>query len=250
MEVADERRRAAGVEHPLLDLGHGRGGFGQVDGDAHHLGAGLGQLDALPRRRRGIGGVGHRHRLHDDGRAAADLDVADAHADGPVEPGIAGTASSLSSGARPTSVQPSCSRMLWMWSARASARSMRVVVLGPVHLPVEEPGDGASVRCRERPWRARCDAPRVMRHSTVGSEESVGLSVDACRGRRRYNAGVRPRCTVPPRLAMTVPRHDESRDCLGRSGRDASWSAARLPAGTITSPASRADARTRARRPE
>ena len=36
------------------------------------------QLDALPRRRRRIGGVGHRHRLHDDGGAAADRDGADA----------------------------------------------------------------------------------------------------------------------------------------------------------------------------
>ena len=29
--------------------------------------------------------VGHRHRLDDDRRAAADLDAADLHADGPVE---------------------------------------------------------------------------------------------------------------------------------------------------------------------
>ena len=50
VEVADERRRAAGVEHALLDLGHGGRRFRHVDGDAHHLRAGLGQLDALPRR--------------------------------------------------------------------------------------------------------------------------------------------------------------------------------------------------------
>ena len=78
MEVADERRRAAGVEHALLDFGHGRGRLGHVDGDAHHLGAGLPQLDALPRGRRRIRRVGHRHRLHDDRGAAADGDVADA----------------------------------------------------------------------------------------------------------------------------------------------------------------------------
>ena len=75
----------AGVEHALLDLGHGRRRFGQVDRDPHHLGAGLGQLDALLRGARGVGGVGHRHRLDDDRRAAADLDGADAHADGPVQ---------------------------------------------------------------------------------------------------------------------------------------------------------------------
>ena len=70
----------------LLDLGHRGRGFGQVDGDAHHLGAGLGELDALLRGGRRIGRVGHRHRLHDDRRAAADLDAADADADGLVKP--------------------------------------------------------------------------------------------------------------------------------------------------------------------
>ena len=94
VEVADERRGAAGVEHPLLDLGDGRGGFGQVDGDAHHLRSRLGQLDALPRGAGGVGRVGAGHRLHDHGRAAADLDAADARvadsdADGAVKPDAA-----------------------------------------------------------------------------------------------------------------------------------------------------------------
>ena len=48
---------------------------GSVHRDAHHLRPGLRQLDALLRRRARIGRVGHRHRLHDDRRAAADLDV-------------------------------------------------------------------------------------------------------------------------------------------------------------------------------
>ena len=87
VEVADERRGAAGVEHPLLDFGHRRRRLRQVDGDAHHLRSGLSQLDALLRRRRRVGGVGHRHRLDDDGRAAADLDAADADADGSVKLG-------------------------------------------------------------------------------------------------------------------------------------------------------------------
>ena len=47
VEVADERRGDAGVQHPLLDLGHRRGRFRHVDGDPHHVGTGLGQLDAL-----------------------------------------------------------------------------------------------------------------------------------------------------------------------------------------------------------
>ena len=85
VEVADERRRHAGVEHAPLDLGDGRGGLGHVDGHAHHLGAGLGELDALLSRARGIGRVGHRHRLDHDGRAAADLDRTDPDADSLVE---------------------------------------------------------------------------------------------------------------------------------------------------------------------
>ena len=154
VEVADERRRAAGVEHPLLDLGHGRRRFGQVHRDAHHLRSGLGQLDALLRRGRRVGRVGHRHRLHDDRRAAADLDVADAHADGAVEAGgtpwlrlqapVYRSAKRRSTTTQRLSSRPR-TRMLWMCSARARASSIDVVVLGAVHLAVEEPGDGGAV---------------------------------------------------------------------------------------------------------
>ncbi len=45
----------------------------------------LGQLDALLRRRRRVRRIGHRHALDDDGRAAADLDGADADGHGTVE---------------------------------------------------------------------------------------------------------------------------------------------------------------------
>ena len=85
VEVADERRRAPGIEHPLLDLGHGRGGDGDVHRDAHHLRSGFPQLDHLSRRCLRIGSVGHGHRLDDHGRPAADLYVADLHAYGLVE---------------------------------------------------------------------------------------------------------------------------------------------------------------------
>ena len=71
VEVADQRRGAAGIEHALLDLGHRRGRFGKVHGDAHHLRPRLPQLDALLRGPLRIRRVGHRHRLHDDRRAAA-----------------------------------------------------------------------------------------------------------------------------------------------------------------------------------
>ena len=85
VEVADERRGDAGVEHAPLDLRDRRRGFRHVDGDADHLGAGLRQLDALLRGARGIRRVGHGHRLDDDGRAAADLDRTDADADSLVQ---------------------------------------------------------------------------------------------------------------------------------------------------------------------
>src|SRR5262249_9762998 len=65
----------------LRDLG---GGLLRVHGDAHELGAGPRELDDLRGRARGILGVGVRHRLDDDGRAAADDDATDAAGDAPV----------------------------------------------------------------------------------------------------------------------------------------------------------------------
>ena len=82
MKVADERRGAAGVEHPLLDLGHGRRRFREVYGHAHHLRPGLPQLDALLRRRLRVRRIRHRHGLHDHRCATANGDIADADADG------------------------------------------------------------------------------------------------------------------------------------------------------------------------
>ena len=70
-----------GVGIAAVELAHARGltvigsgGFGQIHRHAHELGSGLGQLDALLRRRARVGRVGHRHRLHDDRRSAAHLD--------------------------------------------------------------------------------------------------------------------------------------------------------------------------------
>ena len=61
VEVADEGGRHARVEHSLLDFRDRCCRLGKVDGDAHHLGARLGQLDALRGRRRCVGGVRHGH---------------------------------------------------------------------------------------------------------------------------------------------------------------------------------------------
>jgi hypothetical protein len=82
VKVADERSRDPGVEHPALDFRDGQRRFRDIDGDAHHLGSSLGELDALLRRALSIGRVGHRHRLDNHRRAAADLDGADPHPDG------------------------------------------------------------------------------------------------------------------------------------------------------------------------
>ena len=85
VKVADERGVAAGIEHALLDLGHGSSRFRQVHRDAHELGSRFGQLDALLCRGLGISGVGHRHRLHDNGSSATDLHASDADTHGLVK---------------------------------------------------------------------------------------------------------------------------------------------------------------------
>ncbi len=77
MEVADERDRAAERIEALADRGHRGRGLRRVDGDADELRAGLGELAHLRDRGLDVGGVGVRHRLHDDRRAAADRHAAD-----------------------------------------------------------------------------------------------------------------------------------------------------------------------------
>src|SRR5262245_57619279 len=79
VKVADERSGDVRVEHALFDFGNGGRGFGRVDGDANHVGPGVGQLDTLLSRCLRIGGVSQRHRLHDDWRTAADLDATHHH---------------------------------------------------------------------------------------------------------------------------------------------------------------------------
>ena len=81
VEVADERGVAAGIEQAALDLGHGGRGFGQVHRDAQQFRSRAGQFETLLRGGRDVGRVGVAHRLDDDGRPAADLDLADPHPD-------------------------------------------------------------------------------------------------------------------------------------------------------------------------
>ena len=81
VKVADDRYVHAQFCQPLLDVRHCGGRFVTVDGNAHQLRAGGGKGGDLPRGRVDIGRIGVRHRLHDDGRAAADGDAADADCD-------------------------------------------------------------------------------------------------------------------------------------------------------------------------
>ena len=78
---------ASRVEHAPFDFRNRGRRFLQVDGDAHHFRTCLGQLDALFRGGLCVRRIRHRHRLHDHGRTAAHLDVADTDANGFVETG-------------------------------------------------------------------------------------------------------------------------------------------------------------------
>ena len=80
VEVADERRGDAGIEHPALDFRDGGRGLRQVHRHAHHLGSRFGELDALLRGRGGIRRIRHSHRLDDNRRTSTDLDGPDTDA--------------------------------------------------------------------------------------------------------------------------------------------------------------------------
>ena len=62
-------------------MGYGGGGLVAVDGDAHEFRAGAMERRDLPDGRFDVRRVGIGHRLHDDGRAAANFDAADIDAD-------------------------------------------------------------------------------------------------------------------------------------------------------------------------
>src|SRR5262245_9432929 len=85
MEVADERRGDASIDHALLDFGNRRGRLRCIHRDPHHVRACAGQLDALLSGGFRIDGIRHRHRLNDNRRAAADLHAADHHANSPMQ---------------------------------------------------------------------------------------------------------------------------------------------------------------------
>ncbi len=79
VKIADQRRFAPGLEHALLDFGHGRGGFRHVHGDADHFRTGAGEFEALANGGVHIRRVRIGHRLNDDGCASADSHAAHLH---------------------------------------------------------------------------------------------------------------------------------------------------------------------------
>ena len=81
VEVADEGHAHAHLRETVADVGHRLGGLVAIDRDAHQLGAGTGQRRRLADGALDVGGVGVGHRLHDDGRIAADDHAADVDGD-------------------------------------------------------------------------------------------------------------------------------------------------------------------------
>ena len=82
MKIADD-----GNEYPpgfqlFADMGDGPRGFVAIHGHPHDFGPGSGQGRHLPDGRVDIGGIRIRHGLHDDRRAAANLNRPDLDADG------------------------------------------------------------------------------------------------------------------------------------------------------------------------
>ena len=90
VEVADDRHVDVHLKKPFLDMRHGGGRLVAVDRNAHDLRTGARQRRHLLCGRRGVGGVGIGHRLHHDGRAAADGYIADLHGNGSMPLGRAG----------------------------------------------------------------------------------------------------------------------------------------------------------------
>ena len=77
VKIANDGRVAAQIAQPGYDFRDGRGRFRHVHGNAHQLRPGVGEFLALRHGPGDVGGVRVGHRLHDDRRAAAHLNVAD-----------------------------------------------------------------------------------------------------------------------------------------------------------------------------
>ena len=81
VKVADQRHGDTSRIQALADRRHSGGGLLVVDGDPYQFRTCLRQFRHLGGGRRDVGGIGVGHRLHHDGRVAADRDGADADGD-------------------------------------------------------------------------------------------------------------------------------------------------------------------------
>jgi hypothetical protein len=79
MKIADQRHPASQHVEALADARNRSGGFQGIDGHAHHLRAGIGELLYLAHGGADVDGVGIGHRLHHYGRIAADQNMANPH---------------------------------------------------------------------------------------------------------------------------------------------------------------------------
>ena len=86
MEVADQGRGDARIDHPLLDCRHGRSRLRQIYRNAHELGTRPRQLDALLCGALDVWCIGVRHRLNGNRRAAANLNRTDLYTDSLMKP--------------------------------------------------------------------------------------------------------------------------------------------------------------------
>ena len=84
VEIADDRHIHAHREEPVSDMRHSRRRLLAIHRDAHQLRARLRELRHLLHGGLHVGGIGVRHRLHDDGRAPADGHAANLHRTGDV----------------------------------------------------------------------------------------------------------------------------------------------------------------------
>ena len=80
MKIPNDRRVATRIQEPLLNLRHRRRSLRHIHCPAHNLRSRLRQLHRLLKRRRYIGRIGVRHRLHDNRRASAHQHVSHEHA--------------------------------------------------------------------------------------------------------------------------------------------------------------------------
>ena len=81
VKISDQRHVEAEAFEPFTDLRHGCGTFVAVDGDPDNLRAGFVKGCDLGHGGVDVGGVGVGHRLHHDGRTAADNDASDIDSD-------------------------------------------------------------------------------------------------------------------------------------------------------------------------